>query len=235
MALSTGGILRFASSTLTASQRYVGLIGYMANSGWVKNVHLRSALVKGTSTHSANATGALVGSASSDSDAAIGISHCSVTGKVFGIKDVGGLGGDVDRGVINSYAHVAVEGKKGYLGGLAGHAYWVYSSYARGSVVGYSGTGYEGGLVGGVRKVINSYADVAVSGDALYQGSLLGYLYFIGVENSYGVGSVSGGSTGSGGLIGRAIYFPDDGEAPLTVENSFLGYPDHRPESIPRR
>jgi hypothetical protein len=123
---------------------------------------------------------------------------------VNGFSSVGGLVGENDGTVINSYSTGSVTG--GYVGGLVGHNDGTVSdSYSTDSV---NGDYVVGGLVGGNgisshgATVSNSYSTGSVTGGD-HIGGLVGENWGT-VSNSYSTGSVTGGE-GVGGLVGDNI------------------------------
>ena len=108
------------------------------------------------------------------------MNNCSVTGKVTGLHSVGGMGGRLVQGIINSYVDVVVQGgddSGGFVGRTSSGTTFITHSRAKGSVQ-QTGSAtievYLGGLVGfGDVYIIRSYANVTVSGGNL-RGSLLG-------------------------------------------------------------
>ena len=137
----------------------------------------------------------------------IGVVNADVTG--YGL--VGGLVGDNEGTVSNSYSTGSVTGT-GWVGGLVGvNLGTVSNSYSTGSVTGY--TERIGGLVGWNEdedaSVSNSYSTGSVTGNYSV-GGLVGATSGT-VSNSYSTGSVTGDS-GVGGLVG---------DNPGTVSDSF--------------
>ena len=133
-----------------------------------------------------------------------------VDSAVNGYERIGGLSGENDGIVKNSYATGNVSGE-GRIGGLVGNNYdgTVSDSYATGNVRGDNAN--VGGLVGRNDGMMeDSYATGNVSGEDMI-GGLVGRNDGT-VENSYANGNVSGNQD-VGGLIG----FKDDG----TVSDSF--------------
>ena len=128
----------------------------------------------------------------------VGVENCNVTG--YG--SVGGLAGDTEGSITNSYATGSVSGDN-RVGGLAGYAYGdITNSYATGSV---SGTDKVGGLAGYSDGFItNSYATGSVTGTGNYVGGLAGYTGGS-ISNSYATGSVTG-TDKVGGLVGYTCY-----------------------------
>ncbi len=119
---------------------------------------------------------------------------------IIGNSDVGGLVGENEGTITNSYAAGSVSGSSS-VGGLVGsNDADIASSYAVGSV---SGNFWVGGLVGENEGTItNSYAAGSASGDGSDVGGLVGENRGGTVTNSYAAGSVSGNSN-VGGLVGE--------------------------------
>jgi len=147
------------------------------------------------------------------------VSNSYSTGSVKGDNSVGGLVGDNGGTVEYSYSTSNVTSEQGsYIGGLVGinDEGTVSSSYSSGSVRGGENVG---GLVGGNEKgtVSDSYSTGNVTGDK-YVGGLVGWNNDEAtVTDSYSTGNVSG-KDGVGGLIG----FNDKS----TVSNSHYNYDD---------
>ena len=138
------------------------------------------------------------------------INTSSATGSVTGIeKEVGGLVGDMSGGgtITSCFATGNVSGKS-LVGGLAGGAYFITSSYATGDVIG-SGAG---GLVGHGLNITSSYATGNVSGTHFLGGlaGIIGHQVEIGiggnVEFCYATGNVSGVDY-VGGLVGKSEVY----------------------------
>ncbi len=133
----------------------------------------------------------------------VGMTDVAITGN----ESVGGLVGDNDGAISNSYATGSVRGTQ-YVGGLVGINYdgSISNSYATASA---SGSTSVGGLVGDNRSSItNSYATGSVSGSQNV-GGLVGDNSSSGndaptgtISNSYATGSVVG-SSDVGGLVGN--------------------------------
>ena len=180
---------------INVSVIYAGLFGKVDSSETtaIKNVHLRSVLVKNNQADGASNTGGLAGRVNG------AVNNCSVTGKVVGKSYAGGLIGQGGK-VVNSYADVVVGGGT-YFGGLIceGH---IYNSYAKGDV---SGTYYSGGLAAFSGHIRNSYADVKVSHSSLATSSVLGGLRSgdqTTIHNVYGLGLTIGNHFTTGGVVG---------------------------------
>ena len=131
----------------------------------------------------------------------VGMTDVEITGN----EAAGGLVGDNDGAISNSYATGSVRGTK-YVGGLVGINYdgRISNSYATASA---SGSSSVGGLVGDNRSSItNSYATGSASGFQ-YVGGLVGDNSRDGtvigtISHSYATGSVFGFDTTVGGLVG---------------------------------
>ena len=120
---------------------------------------------------------------------------------IQGDSRVGGLVGENDGRITNSYATGAVAGTSGEVGGLVGSNDGdIMNSYATGAVTGNNGIG---GLVGinYFGSVTNSYATGAVTGNSRI-GGLVGINYFGNITNSYATGAVAGNGN-VGGLVGE--------------------------------
>jgi hypothetical protein len=169
----------------------VGLFGFVAVGGVIKNLGVMNADVTGS-----NNTGDLVGVNVQGT-----LSNSYSTGSVTGNSSVGGLVGfSVSGNVSNSYSTSSVTGERD-VGGLVGVILsgTVSSSYSIGSVTGNSSVG---GLVGFSvsGNVSNSYSSSSVSGDWPV-GGLVGSSVSGNVSNSYSTGSVTGNNC-TGGLVG---------------------------------
>lgn len=179
----------------------VGLFAVMTG-GQIRNTHLHNASITGREN-----VGGLVGELFDQSQGGTGgrIIHSSVAGTITGKIAVGGLAGQSEGSIEQSYATADVSGEAG-VGGLVGASYGdITQSYATGDVSGVEVS--VGGLVGANFGVINqSYASGRVTGDSV--GGFVGYQIGNGVTDSYwnvdssgqanGVGF--GSSTGATGL-----------------------------------
>ncbi|NIK78515.1 hypothetical protein FHS15_003653 [Paenibacillus castaneae] len=120
---------------------------------------------------------------------------------VNGYQYVGGLIGQNNGNISNSYASGIVSGSY-FVGGLVGNnRNEITGSYTAVAVSGI----YAGGLVGynEIGTISNSYA----TGDLIestFVGGLVGYSYFGSISDSYALGSVSGEY--AGGLVGELYY-----------------------------
>jgi hypothetical protein len=139
----------------------------------------------------------------------VGVINVNITGE----QNVGGLVGENQGTVSNSYSTGNVTGEIDYVGGLVGENYNgnISNSYSTGNV---TGNNMVGGLVGenyNGNNISNSYSTGNVSGES-YVGGLIGYNYDGTVSNSYSTGNVSGEEE-VGGLVGENYYG--------TVSNSY--------------
>jgi flagellin-like protein len=130
------------------------------------------------------------------------ISNSYSTGNVTGeLNNVGGLVGEHEGNISNSYSTVNVTGEYNYVGGLVGKKYNgnISNSYSTGNV---TGNRRVGGLIGhNYGTVSNSYSTGNVTGEQEVSG-LVGRNYGT-VSNSYSTGNVTGESYYLGGLVGR--------------------------------
>jgi len=217
---------------------YVGLIGYAANNGDIRDVTFSGGSVTGhggvgavagylgngtvsnvTVSTAVNGTAA-VGAFPNGTGGAVGwadapVNNSSATGAVTGAGDqVGGLVGYSRSSVTNSMASGTVTGV-GTVGGLLGfengNGISVSNSSASGTVI--STGANTGGLIGFSRNTIsNSFATGSVSGTSTV-GGLIGYAQSGTVTNSYATGPVSAIGSGLGGLMG--------GFAGSSISNSY--------------
>lgn len=181
------------------SRDYIGLFGYVGNSGQIKNLGIEDANITGSYT-----VGVLVGS-----NAYGLISNCYSTGIVRGKEGVGGLVGGNSGSLTNCYSTVSVYGTMDGVGGLAGsssntHSRGLTNCYATGPV---NGEDDVGGLVGwNYSSIANCYATGSVHGRD-YVGGLVGdsygtYRSLSQLTNCYATGTVNGTGDYVGGLIG---------------------------------
>jgi len=200
---------------------YVGLFGYIAGEGEVKNVILEYVDVSGNYD-----VGGLVGWNEGT------VSNCYATGSVSGGDYVGGLVGYnyYEGTVSNCYAAGSVSGDYYYVGGLVGgNTGTVSNCYATGSVSGdYY---YVGGLVGGnYGTVYNSYSTGTVSGSS-YVGGLVGRNYET-VSNSFWDTQTSKQATSAAGtgkttenMKNVRTYTDNTWSVGLTTPWDFVGNP----------
>ena len=146
-----------------------------------------------------------VGGLVGDNDGAIVNSY--TTGRVAGGGRVGGLVGFNSGSVSGIYSSVLVAGSGDRVGGLAGsNSSSIADSYATGNVTGDGGN--IGGLVGiigndGDGSISRSYATGNVAGDGDNVGGLVGYSGGS-ISNSHATGNVTGEVSYVGGLVGSS-------------------------------
>ena len=192
-------------NTVTGGQYVGGLVGYASRST------ISNSYTTGSVTGTGSYVGGLVGSASRGTK----ISNSYSTASVTGAGGLGGLVGEADGTIENSYAAGSVEGTGNLIGGLVGYASSsvISNSYATGSVTGYD---YVGGLVGYAwrPKISNSYATGLVTGYD-YVGGLVGWVYVGTTVNSYWDRQTTSQRSSDGG-VGKTT---DDMKKQTTYEN----------------
>jgi hypothetical protein len=200
---------------------FVGLFGAIVDDGEVKNLNLKNINLSSTGY-----VGGLAGATANREfdyepvrgyEEAVKIDNCSVSGKIKGDINIGGLIGFNIGGIIsNSFSDVDISilGRMdvdGFdangVGGLLGFSWGkVYNCYASGDI---SGTINTGGLIGGVlfSEISNSYAtgNVTVVGNTLFSraGGLIGITEESIISYSYSTGNVSSGAIG-GVFVGES-------------------------------
>ena len=146
-----------------------------------------------------------VGGLVGDNDGAIVNSY--TTGRVAGGGRVGGLVGFNSGSVSGSHSSVPVTGSGDRVGGLVGSSSGsVSDSYATGAVNGEGN--HVGGLVGVIgdnsnASISNSHATGNVAGDGGNVGGLVGFSGGS-INDSHATGSVTGEGGGVGGLAGSS-------------------------------
>jgi hypothetical protein len=177
---------------IKTTRDYVGLFGYVAKKGIIKNVGLVNFQI-----FAGTYGGGLIGINFYGT-----VSNCYSIGSINeGGNSVGGLVGSNYGTVSNCYSIVSVEGNLD-VGGLVGSNYGTVSNcYSIGSINAY---GSVGGLIGWNNKTVsNCYSRANVVGEYGYIGGLIGANSFYGtVSNCYSTGYVKGGKFRVGGLIG---------------------------------
>ncbi len=140
----------------------VGLFGYVAREGVIRNMGVVNAYVTG-----GRAIGALVANNGGS------VVNCYSSGNMAGDWSVGGLVGANSGTIDDCYSTANVTGNHGEAGGLVGHSRGAISnSHSTGSVTG--GWWGTGGLVGGGSGTVsNSYATGTVTGEN-HVGGLVG-------------------------------------------------------------
>ena len=128
--------------------------------------------------------------------------------EVSGISSVGGLVGDNDGRIINSYADsiiMPIRPETSIFGGLAGrNRSLIANSYATGEILA-SGSSVIGGLVGRNAlnaQIVNGYASVSVDGSVT--GGLAGF-NISSIRNSYAIGELKNGGATEGSLVGLNV------------------------------
>ena len=173
----------------------VAFITQVGNGGLVENLSVAGSV---NSTISDFFYGGLSASVGKDGAGAIQncVSHVDVTG---GGDRLGGLVGDSEGEITDSYATGSVDGSGDDVGGLVGNnSGTITDSYATGSV---EGDNSVGGLVGDNSGTITDlYATGSVEAVTSGAGGLVGRNQDT-IETSYAVGFVTGGSE-VGGLVG---------------------------------
>lgn len=214
------------------SSRYQGLFGYVEAGGTISNLtvsgavygNMQSGLLAGaaqryffSNCHVAGSVktqygyvGGMVGVLESSGS----FSHCSNAAKVEGSYDVGGIVGYMSYGcTMDACSNTGIISSSGQcVGGLVGYANQclVYNSRNEGNV---TGDQYVGGLIGEIwqgGKLVNSFNTGNVTASGQVAGGLCGFLcsqassYYgaATVANCYTTGTVTGGATEKGILVG---------------------------------
>ena len=193
--------------TVTGSDQYAGLFGYIGSGGTVKDVTLEGVQI--ATTHSVGDAGGVAGYSYGN------IENCSVSGSVSGNSTAGGVVGAQWGGSITGCSSSATVKGVTYAGGIAGETNSGASltgCYATGDVtVENDGTNnsHAGGVVGynGGDTLTACYATGSVTGSGsgtIYVGGVTG-------SNNLGIltacyhakGTVSGPGGATGGVAGR--------------------------------
>ena len=204
-----GGNHTITGLTVTGSNEYAGLFGYIGSGGKVKNVVLEGVQI--TSDNSLGYTGGVVGNSWGT------IENCSVSGSVSGTTFAGGVVGSQWGGSITGCNSSATVKGEAYVGGIAGETNSGASltgCYATGDVtVENNGTNnsHAGGVVGynGGGTLTACYATGSVTGTGDGTGSC--YVGGVTGDNSSGTltacyhakGTVNGPDEYTGGVAGR--------------------------------
>lgn len=204
-----GGGNTITGLTVTGSNEYAGLFGYIGSGGKVKNVVLEGVQI--TSDNSLGYTGGVVGNSWGT------IENCSVSGSVSGTTFAGGVVGSQWGGSITGCNSSATVKGEAYVGGIAGETNSGASltgCYATGDVtVENNGTNnsHAGGVVGynGGGTLTACYATGSVTGTGDGTGSC--YVGGVTGDNASGTltacyhatGTVSGPDGATGGVTGR--------------------------------
>ena len=224
-----GGGHTITGLTVTGSDQYAGLFGYINSGGKVMNVVLEDVQI--TSDNSSGSVGGVAGNSWGT------IENCSVSGSVSGTTFAGGVVGSQWGGSITGCNSSATVNGEAYVGGIAGETNSGASltgCYATGDVtVENDGTNnsHAGGVVGynGGGTLTACYATGSVTGS----GS--GTIYVGGVTGSNNLGTltacyhakrnINGPNGTTGGVVGRnfkasmigggiitACYWGDNGQ-----------------------
>ena len=202
-----GGDHTITGLTVTGSDQYAGLFGYIGSGGTVKNVTLKD--VKIESNHSSGYVGGVAG------DSWGTIENCSVSGSVSGTTFAGGVVGSQWGGSITGCNSSATVKGVIFAGGIAGETNSGASltgCYATGDVtVENDGTNnsHAGGVVGynGGGTLTACYATGSVTGSGsgtIYVGGVTGSNNLGTLTACYHAkGTVSGPDGTTGGVAGR--------------------------------
>ena len=197
--------------TVTGSDEYAGLFGYIDKVGTVKNVVLENVQITSDNQY------AYVGGVAGYSEG--NIENCSVSGSVSGngsSSDVGGVVGLQFGGSItgcSSSAPVKGRQRAGGVAGLTNNSAILTGCYTTGDVTlesNNSNSTYAGGVVGlnaGGSTLIACYATGSVSGSGsgtIYVGGVTGDNFASTLTACYhAAGTVSGPDGATGGVAGR--------------------------------
>ena len=215
--------------TVTTSDQYAGLFGYIGSGGKVKNVTLENVQI--TNDNSSGYAGGVVGNSWGT------IENCSVSGSVSGTTFAGGVVGSQWGGSITGCNSSATVKGEAYVGGIAGETNSGASltgCYATGDVTLESINQYgnfAGGVVGsnGGSCIQACYAWGSVTGSGsgtIYVGGVTG-TNDVGTLTAcyHAKGTVKGSDGATGGVAGRnfkglmpyggiitACYWGDNGQ-----------------------
>ena len=194
--------------TVTGSDQYVGLFGYIGSGGTVKNVVLEGVQI--TSDNSSGCVGGVVGWSYGN------IEYCSVSGSVSSTVFADGVVGNQSGGSITGCNSSATVKGVTYAGGIAGVTNMGASltgCYATGDVSVANNTtnaAFAGGVVrfnGGSSTLTACYATGSVTGSGsgtIYVGGVTGDNNISTLTACYHAkGDVSGPTGTTGGVTGR--------------------------------
>ena len=195
--------------TVTGSNEYAGLFGYIGSGGTVKNVKLEDVQI--TSDHQYANAGGVAGYSWGN------IENCSVSGSVSSNYSAGGVVGQQYGGSITGCNTSATVNGTGGVGGVAGRTNsgaTLTACYATGNVTlesNGSDNYFAGGVVGsnGGGTLTACYATGSVTGTGTGTGSI--YVGGVTGTNDFGTltacyhakGTVSGPDGTTGGVTGR--------------------------------
>ena len=209
-----GGGHTITGLTVTTSDQYAGLFGYIGSGGTVKDVTLEE--VKIESNNGMSAVGGVAGRSYGT------LENCSVSGSVSGSGIAGGVVGYQSGGFLTGCSSSATVNAGGVAGGVAGltdSGATLTACYATGDVTLESinsGDNFVGGVVGSntscTLKACYAWGSVTGSGS--------GTIYVGGVTGTNDVGTltacyhanetVSGPAGTTGGVTGRNYKFFND-------------------------
>ena len=203
-----GGDHTITGLTVTGSNEYAGLFGYIGSGGKVKNVTLKD--VKIESNHSSGNVGGVAGWSYGN------IEYCSVSGSVSSNSTAGGVVGYQSDGAItgcNSSATVKGMVRAGGVAGATNSGASLTGCYATGNVTIENNTtnaASAGGVVGsnGASSTLTGcYATGSVTGSGsgtIYAGGVTGTNDFGTLTACYHAnGTISGPGGTTGGVAGR--------------------------------
>lgn len=212
-----GGCHTISGLTVTGSDQYAGLFGYIDDGGTVKNVVLENVQITSDNQY------AYVGGVAGYSEG--NIENCSVSGNVSGnshsnstSNSVGGVVGQQYGGTITECTSSAIVDGRNEVGGVAGktdNRATLTACYATEDVTVErtpTNNTYAGGVVGfngGGSTLIACYAtgSVTVTGDgtgSIYVGGVTGDNFASTLTACYhAAGTVSGPDGATGGVTGR--------------------------------
>lgn len=202
-----GGGHTITGLTVTGSDQYAGLFGYIGSGGTVKDVTLEE--VKIESDNEMSAVGGVVGYSYGN------IENCSVSGSVSSNSTAGGVVGAQLSGSITGCSSSATVKGVTYAGGIAGYTNGggsLTGCYATGSISVENNTtnaAWAGGVVGsnGSSTLTACYATGSVTSSGsgtIYAGGVTGTNDFGTLTACYHAkGTVSGPTGTTGGVAGR--------------------------------
>ncbi len=203
-----GGDHTITGLTVTGSDQYAGLFGYIGSGGKVMNVKLEGVQIE--SDNEMSAVGGVVGYSYGN------IENCSVSGSVSSNSTAGGVVGAQLVGSITGCSSSATVKGVAYAGGIAGYTNGGASltgCYATGSVSVENNTtsaAYAGGVVGNngsssTLKACYAWGSVTGSGSGtVYVGGVTGSNDLGTLTACYHAkGTVSGPDGTTGGVTGR--------------------------------
>ena len=212
-----GGGHTITGLTVTGSDQYAGLFGYIGKDGTVKNVKLEKVQIKSDYQY------AYVGGVAGNNNGAI--ENCSVSGSVSGNSTYNSVGGVVgyqwDGSITGCISSAIVQGTGG-VGGVVGQTSFgailtaCYSTHNVTLESNNSNSTYAGGVVGynGASTLTACYATGNVTGTgtgtgSIYVGGVTGDNFASTLTACYhATGTVSGPVEATGGVTGRNFKDP---------------------------